>query len=56
MPVREDTFLRASACEVGRPVPFLAAFVSPMLQSGTHSLLNGQRASVQSRLECESNH
>ena len=29
-------------CEVGWPVPFLAAFISPVFPSGTHLLLGGQ--------------
>ena len=31
VPVREDTYPEPSACEVGWPVPFLAAFISPVL-------------------------
>ena len=34
--------------EVGWPVPFLAAFISPVFPPGPHSLLGGQWASVQS--------
>ena len=34
-------------CEVGWPVPFLAAFISPGSRPGPHSLLGGQWASVQ---------
>ena len=30
VPVREDTYLEPSACEVRWPVPFHAAFISPM--------------------------
>ena len=33
--------------EVGWPVPFLAAFISPVFPPGPHSLLGGQGASVQ---------
>ena len=29
-------------CEVGWPVTFLAAFISPMFPPGPHSLLGGQ--------------
>ena len=29
-------------CEVGWPVPFLAAFISPVFAPGPHSLLGGQ--------------
>ena len=42
VPVREDTYPEPSACEVGWPVPFLAAFFSPVLPPGTHSLLGEQ--------------
>ena len=31
VPVREDTYPKPSACEEGWPVPFLAAFISPVL-------------------------
>ena len=48
VPVRENTYPESSAYEVGRPVPFLAAFISPVLPPGTHSLLGGQWASIQS--------
>ena len=34
MPVREDTYAEPSAYEVGWPVPFLAAFISPVLPPG----------------------
>ena len=37
--VREDTYPEPSACEVGWPVPFLAAFISPVIPPGTHLLL-----------------
>jgi len=30
VPVREDTYPEPSACEVGWPVPFIAAFISPV--------------------------
>ena len=46
VPVREDTYPEPSACEVGRPVPFLAAFISPVLPPGTHLLLGEQSASI----------
>ena len=39
VPVREDTYAEPSACEVGWPVPFLAAFISPVFPIGTHLLL-----------------
>ena len=42
VPVREDTYPGPSACEVGWPVPFLAAFISPVLPPGTHLLLGEQ--------------
>ena len=42
VPVREDTYPEPSACEVGCPVPFLAAFISPVLLLGTHLLLGEQ--------------
>ena len=42
VPVREDTYPEPSACEVGWPVPLLAAFISPVLLPGTHSLLGEQ--------------
>ena len=54
VPVREDIYPESSACEVGWPVPFLAAFISPVLPPGTHLLLGEQRARIQS-LESESN-
>ena len=40
--VREDTYPEPSACEVGWPVPFLAAFISPVFPLGTHLLLGEQ--------------
>ena len=36
VPVREDTYPEPLVCEVGWPVPFLAAFI------GTHLLLGEQ--------------
>ena len=48
VPVREDTYPEPSACEVRWPVPFLAAFISPVLPPGTHLLLGEQLASIQS--------
>ena len=42
VPVREDTYPEPSACEVGWPVPFLPAFISPVLPTGTHLLLGEQ--------------
>ena len=42
VPVREDTYPELSACEVGWPVPFLAAFISRVLPPGTHLLLGEQ--------------
>ena len=48
VPVREDTYAEPSACEVGWPVPSLAAFISPVFPLGTYLLLGEQRASVQS--------
>ena len=35
VPVREDTYAEPSAGEVGWPVPFLAAFSSPVLPPGS---------------------
>ena len=48
VPAREDTYPEPSACEVGWPVPFLAAFISPVLPPGAHLLLGEQWASIQS--------
>ena len=42
VPVGEDTYPEPLVCEVGRPVPFLAAFISPVLSPGTHLLLGEQ--------------
>ena len=42
VPVREDTYPEPSTFEVGWPVPFLAAFISPVLPLGTHLLLDEQ--------------
>ena len=42
VPVREDTYSEPSACEVGWPVPFLPALVSPEYPLGTHLLLGEQ--------------
>ena len=42
IPVREGTYPEPSACEVGLPVPFLAAFVSPVFPVSTHLLLGEQ--------------
>ena len=42
VPVRDDTYPESSACEIGWPVPFLAAFTSPVLPPGTHLLLGEQ--------------
>ena len=47
VPVREETYAGPSACEVGWPVPFLAAFISPVFPMGTYLLLGEQWASVQ---------
>ena len=40
--VRQDIYPEPSAHEVGRPVPFLATFISAMLPLGSHSLLGEQ--------------
>ena len=40
VPAREDTYPELSACEVGWPVTFLAAFISQVLTPVTHSLLD----------------
>ena len=37
------------ACDLRWPVPFPAAFISSVLSPGTHLLLGGQGASIQSR-------
>ena len=42
VPVREDTCPEPSACEVGWPVPFLAALISSVFPPGTHLLLGEQ--------------
>ena len=42
VPVREDTYPEPSAYEVGWPVPFLAAFISPVLPPGANLLLGEQ--------------
>ena len=42
VPVRETLVLSHRLCEVGWPVPFLAAFFSPVFPPGTHLLLGGQ--------------
>ena len=42
VPVRDDTYAEPSACEVGWPVPFLAAFISPVCPLGNHLLLGEQ--------------
>ena len=42
VPVREETYPEPSACEVGWPVPFLAAFISLVLPPGAHLLLGEQ--------------
>ena len=48
VPVGEDTYPEPSAFEVGWPVPFLAAFISPVFPLDTYLLLGGQWESVQS--------
>ena len=42
VPVREDTYPEVGWCEVGWPVHFLAAFISPVLIPDTPSLLGEQ--------------
>ena len=42
VPVRDDTYPKPSACEVGWPVPVLATFIFPVLPPVTHSLLGEQ--------------
>ena len=42
VPVREDTYPEPLACEVGWPVPFITAFISPVLQPGSSLLLGEQ--------------
>ena len=42
VPVRETLVLSHRLCEVGWPVPFLAAFISLVFPPGTHLLLGGQ--------------
>ena len=44
----DDDYAEPSVCEVGWPVPFLAAFISPVLPPGTHLLLGEQWVSIQS--------
>ena len=39
LPVRDDTYPEQLAFRVGWPVPFLAAFISPVLPPGTHLVL-----------------
>ena len=38
VPVREGTYPKPSSCDVGSPVLFLTAFISPVLPSDTHLL------------------
>ena len=42
VPVGEDTYPEPSACGVGWPVSFLAAFIPPVFPLGTHLLLGEQ--------------
>ena len=42
VPVRETLVLSHRLCEVGWPVPFLAAFISPVFPPGPRLLLGGQ--------------
>ena len=42
VPMREGAYHEPLAYELGWPVPFLAAFLSPVLPAGTHSLLGEQ--------------
>ena len=42
VPVRETLVLSHRLCRVGWPVPFLAAFISPVFLPGAHLLLGGQ--------------
>ena len=42
VPVREDTYPEPSTCEVGWPVPFLAACIYSVFSLGTHLLLGEQ--------------
>ena len=42
VPVRDGSYPEPLACEVGWPVPFLAAFISPVFPLGTHLLLGEQ--------------
>ena len=42
VPVRETLVLSHQLFEVGWPVPFLAAFISPVFPPGPHLLLGGQ--------------
>ena len=42
VPVGEDTYPEPTACEVGWPVPFLAAFNSPVFPLGANLLLGEQ--------------
>ena len=52
VPVRETLVLSHRLCEVGWPVPFLAAFISPVFPPGTHLLLGGQSVSNQPLALC----
>ena len=42
VPVREETYPQPSVCEVGWPVPFLTAFILPMLPLDIHLLMGEQ--------------
>ena len=42
VPVGEDTYPEPSACEIGWLVPFLVAFIFPVLPLGTHLVLGEQ--------------
>ena len=55
VPVREDTYPEPSACEVGWPVPFLAAFISQVFPPDTHSLLGGSEQAFSHGIELDSN-
>ena len=47
VPVREILVLSHRLCEVGWPVSFLAAFISPVFPPGPHLLLGGQWTGIQ---------
>ena len=55
MPTREGKYPRPLACEVGWPVISSLLSTSLVVPPYTHSLLNGERASIQARLKYDLN-